>query len=137
MSSGFNSPTPIADGSTYYVTFSAGTVQLYHLEEVSVSDEGNVELVTGPAGVVGSRRSAGGFKISIKTNRAKGVAEEVPWQRLRRADEVFRFEEQILGGTRQTYNNCRVANVNTSTGADGAVTMDVTLVCTDQDEVGV
>jgi hypothetical protein len=137
MSSGFNAPTPIADGALFYLTDSGGTRQLYHLEEVSFTDEGSVEVVNGPAGTIGTRRKAGGFKVNLKSNRAVGVAEEASWERLRNRDERVTFAAQILGGSRLEFPDYRVATVNTSIGADGAVTNDVTLVGTTQDTVEV
>lgn len=133
MANGTNNPNEIADGALFFLRDSAGFRQLFQVESAEDTSEGSVSTVTGPAGVVGTVRAAGGFSLSLTTRRARGVPDEADWEGLEADDEIFRFEIQILGGPRRQYSRCRVSNANTSYGNDGSVTTSVTIVAPARD----
>ena len=134
MANGHNYEGPVTDGTLYYISDGARSLQLKQIETHSVSDDGSVTVHKGPAGNIGSSRTSAAFSISLTLRRPKSAKPEVDFRRMRATDARFRFEIQDIGAPREQYFDCRVANVNSKSDSSG-VTEDVTIVSTSQEIV--
>ena len=133
MSQGDDNPKPISDGVKYYITDPIGRRQCKQIENHDANQGGGVEIVVGPGGVIGKKRTAGGFTISLTVRHAKTVRDEVPWDVLHDFDIDFVFEVQYDGGLRKIFRDCSVSTVGDSGDSSGNITFKVELAATRRD----
>ncbi len=128
MAQGTDNPAPISDGATYYITDPLGRRQLRQVESHNANPEGGLAVVTGPSGIIGRNRSAGGHAITLTVRHARTVRDEVAWDVLQEQDIDIVFEIQFRGGMRLIYRKCGVSTVSNSADNSGNVTFEVALV---------
>ena len=135
MARGVDNPRPISDGATYFLTDPLGRRQLRQIESHQVNTEGGLTVVTGPSGVLGKVRAAGGHTITLTVRHARTVRDEVAWDVLLDTDLDVVFEIQYRGGKRKIYRKCGVSTISDSTDNGGNVTFEVSLVAEKRDIV--
>jgi len=106
-----------------------GAKQLRRLRNYDVSDESSVETrnAVGIDGPIGFVDKPGGRAISFEyySERPKP---EVDWRRLKELREIFSLTQQIVGGERIQYPQCRVSTVAPSGDEEGEHMLAVEIV---------
>lgn len=106
-----------------------GSKQLTRLKSYDVSDDSSVETrnAVGSPSPIGFVDKPGGISISLEyySERPKP---EVDWRKLRDAKELFGLTQQIIGGQRFQYPQCRVSKVSPKGDDEGEHMITVEIV---------
>jgi hypothetical protein len=135
MARGVDNTRPLSDGAVYFIIDDLGRRQLRQVQTHSVQTEGGLSVVTGPSGVLGKVRAAGGYSLTLTVRHAAGVRDEVAWNTLLDTDASFTLEIQYKRGQRKIFRDCGVSTISDSAGEDGNVTFEVSLMATKREIV--
>ena len=135
MARGVDNTGAISDGATYFIVDPLGRRQLRQVKSHQGATEGGLTVQTGPSGVLGKSRAAGGYTVTLTVVHARNKRDEVAWDVLLDQDIPFTLEIQYRGGLRRIYSDCGVSTISDSAGEDGTVSFEVAIVATKRDNV--
>jgi hypothetical protein len=98
--------------SKFFIDGPFGNFQLVRVKSADVKSDKEVEVLTavGVDGGAGYRRKTGGGEITLEVYREQGTP-EVDYRAHENLGTLFAFTIQDIGGQRETYLSCTVANV--------------------------
>jgi hypothetical protein len=106
-----------------------GSKQLRRMRNYDVSDDSSVETrnAVGSDGPIGFVDKPGGRGITFEYFNER-PRPEVDWRKLKDLREVFSLTQQVVGGERIQYPQCRVSKVSPSGDDEGEHMISVEIV---------
>jgi hypothetical protein len=97
-----------------------GSKPLRRMRNYDVTDDGGVETrnAVGSSKPIGWVTKPGGYSITFEYY-SEVPKPEVDWRKLRETEEIFSLTQQIVGGARLQYPECRVSKVSPSGDEEG------------------
>lgn len=126
---------PIVNHCRYYIHLRGQRSELFHVKDHSANDNSSLNEVKSANGkIIDVTQVPGGYSITLKVCRAKGVKNEVAWKKLQKRGTRFDFEVVEVGGAVELYQRCVVGGVNRTASDSGEVSHDVSIGSVEMEE---